>query len=347
MMSLELFILLSSAFVTSHGISSTNGSKKVTCKAPVLKNGSHVSEKTVFQVGEWLQYQCDEGYMTPQRNIVEKVQCLSTGWSAVPKCSGITCSFQPTTGSDQVHLVYTDGPVAKFSCNQGFILNGSEFSQCYYYGWDPPLPTCQASNERAKCPPPPQPENIKVIKQKSEYFSGDKETINCTPGFKLYGTQFVTCKNGQWTSPPQCFNFDSCHLSMDKVEQNNLVLPKTASFHKAYNNGAYIFSRCKTNYYRASPTLNVECLNGEMIYPKCSREKPCRINQEKLDENFLEFHPNYEAKVFYEDGESIHFVCKARFTTITDTTGLCIKEDIFYPVCHEIQSTKAGEKKLS
>ncbi|XP_073498653.1 coagulation factor XIII B chain-like isoform X4 [Phyllobates terribilis] len=269
MMSLELFILLSSAFVTSEGVSSTHGSKKDTCKAPVLKNGSYESEKVLFKVGEWLQYHCDEGYMTAKRNIVEKVQCLSTGWSAVPQCSGIACSFQPKTGADKLHLVYTHGPVTKFSCNNGFILNGSEISQCYYYGWDPPLPTCQASDERVKCPPPPQPMNIQVIKHKNDYFSGDKETIKCKPGFQLYGTQFVTCKNGQWTSPPQCV-------------------------------------------------------------------KPCRINQEKIDGNFLELHPDYDSKVFYEDGEIIHFVCKAGYTILTETTGQCIKEDIFYPVCHEI-----------
>ncbi|CAJ0944253.1 unnamed protein product [Ranitomeya imitator] len=152
------------------------------CKAPVLKNGSYESEKDLFQVGEWLQYHCDKGYMTAQRNIVEK----------------------PKTGSDKLHLVYTHGLVAKFSCNDGFILNGSEISQCYYYGWDPPLPTCQVSGESAKCPPLPQPMNIQVIKHKNDYFSGDKETIKCKPGFQLYGTQFVTCKNGQWTSPPQC-----------------------------------------------------------------------------------------------------------------------------------------------
>ncbi|XP_073438976.1 coagulation factor XIII B chain-like isoform X2 [Dendrobates tinctorius] len=273
MKSLGLFILLSSAFVTSQGISS-HGSNKDTCKVPVLKNGSYESEKVLFQVGEWLQYHCDKGYMTAQRNIVEKVQCLSTGWSAVPQCSGIACSFQPKTGSDKLHLVYTHSLVAKFSCNDGFILNGSEISQCYYYGWDPPLPTCQ--------------------------------------------------------------DFDSCQLSMDKIVQSNLVVPKSTSIGKVYNNGDHILSRCKANYYRASPTLKVECLNGEMIYPKCTQEKPCRINQEKIDENFLELHPNYDSKVFYEDGEIIRFVCKAGYTILTDTDGQCIKEDIFYPVCHEI-----------
>ncbi|XP_044157080.1 complement factor H-like isoform X3 [Bufo gargarizans] len=558
-----------------------------TCKAPGLENGRHVLNKVLFEVGEWLQYHCDEGYMTAERNIVENVQCLSSGWSAVPQCSGIVCSFQPKRGSDKLHLVYSSGPVAKFSCNDGFILKGSEISQCYYYGWDPPLPTCQDSGERVKCPPPPQLMNTHEITLKSVYFSGDKEIIKCKPGFQLYGAQLVICKNGRWTSPPQCVllqecddppsilfgaldsasrkpayhsgsvvmykcndgfemtglneiicimgkwsspptcisdgcplsketmitrgialenapaqisegesvefhcignmvpsqslmvtckdgkihypqcvnpdsdscqlskdkiaqnnlvlpksasvgkayrngdriltqcksnyfraspsliveclngkmiypkcaqengcplskatmitrgialenapaqisegesvefhcignmvpsqslmvtckdgkihypqcvnpDSDSCQLSTDKIAQNNLVLPKSASVGKAYRNGDRILTRCKSNYFRASPSLIVECLNGKMIYPKCAQEKPCRINQDILDENFLEFDPNYDYKVYFEDGEIIHFVCKAGYTTITETTGLCVKEDIIFPVCHEI-----------
>ncbi|XP_075688365.1 coagulation factor XIII B chain-like [Rhinoderma darwinii] len=455
MISMEHFILLSSAIIiTCQGTSSTRDNKKGTCKAPVLGNGHHVPNKVSYEVGEWLQYHCDDGYMTTQRNIVEQVQCLSSGWSTVPQCSGITCSFQQKTGSNKPQLVYSNGPVAKFSCNDGFILKGSEISQCYYYGWDPSLPTCEAFDERDKCPPSPQPMNIQVIKLKSDYFNGDKVVMKCKPGFQLNGAESIMCKNGQWTSPPQCIrecddppsilfgtldsatikpkyhsgsvvrykcntgfeitglhetvcingswslppacvgdgcvlskeamlhnsirvenapfkisegdsvefqcigdmvpsqslstckdgkihypqcinpDSDSCQLALDKIAQNNLVLPKSASMGKVYRNGERIPARCKTNYFRASPTLTVECLNGKMIYAKCTQEKPCRINQERLDENFLEL-PNFDYKVYFENEEIIHFKCKAGYSG-TDTTGLCIKEDIFYPVCQEI-----------
>ncbi|KAM3915545.1 coagulation factor XIII B chain-like [Leptodactylus fuscus] len=395
MISLEHFILLSSAILLCHGTSSTHENKKGTCKAPVLEKGHHVPNKILFEVGEWMQYHCDEGYMTAERNIVEIVQCLSSGWSRVPKCSGIACSVQL---KDKLNLVDSSGPVSKFSCKDGFTLKGSEISQCYYYGWDPPLPTCQDPGDRPKCSPPPQPMNIQVIKLKSDYFSGDKEIIKCKPGFQLHGSQSITCKNGQWTSPPQCLRLQecdeppsissgtldlvttkpkynsgsiatykcnkglkmigqqditcingkwslppactsdaaSCQLSIEKIAQNNLVLPKSASMDKAYNNGDRIFTRCKFNYYPASPTMTVECINGDMIYPKCTEEKPCRINQEKLDENFLELHSKYDYKVFFENGEIIDFMCKEGYATVTETTGLCVKEDIIYPLCHKI-----------
>ncbi|XP_069825088.1 coagulation factor XIII B chain-like [Dendropsophus ebraccatus] len=457
MVSLQLVLLLSSAIII---ISATHDSKTGTCKAPLLENGRHVPNKLLFEVGEWLQYHCDEGCMTAQRNIVENVRCLSTGWSTVPQCSDISCTFQPKTASDKLQMVYSDGPVAKFSCSDGFTLNGSDITQCYYYGWDPPLPTCQASGKRTKCPPPPQPKNIQEMKVKSDYFSGDKEVIKCKPGFQLYGAQTITCKNGQWTSPPQCVrfhecadppsilfgaldpasiqpkyhsgsivryrcktgftitepqevicingnwslppdcihvadgcvlseeemlrngitvenaplkitegksvefhcigdlvpsqsltvtckdgkilypqciipDFDSCRLSVDKIAENNLIL-KSTSISKVYRDGESILTRCKVGYYRASAAFKVECVNGRMIYPKCTQEKPCRINQEKLDENFLELHPDQEDKVFYENKEVIHFICKAGYTTKQDKSGLCIKEDILYPFCYKI-----------
>ncbi|XP_071985175.1 coagulation factor XIII B chain-like isoform X1 [Engystomops pustulosus] len=393
MISLESFILLTSTIIICQGTSSSN--KKGICKVPALENGHHMPKKDLFNIGEWMQYHCDEGYMTAQRNIVENIQCLSSGWSEVPQCSGITCPLQQT---DNLHLVYSNGSVSKFSCNNGFILQGLEISQCYYYGWDPPLPTCKDSGERIKCPPPPQPMNVQVIKPKSDYFSGDSEILKCKPGFQLHGSQSIICKDGQWTSPPQCVRFhecgdppsipfgkpdlatvkpkyqsgffvtykcnngfemtglpeivcingkwslppacisntDSCQLSIEKISLNNLVLPKSVSVHKPLSNGASIPTRCKTGNFLASPSSEMECLNGKMIYPKCTEEKPCRINQEILDENFLELDSKHDYRVFFEHGEIIHFMCKVGYTTISDTTGLCFKEEIYYPYCRQI-----------
>ncbi|KAG8556143.1 hypothetical protein GDO81_017934 [Engystomops pustulosus] len=331
MISLESFILLTSTIIICQGTSSSN--KKGICKVPALENGHHMPKKDLFNIGEWMQYHCDEGYMTAQRNIVENIQCLSSGWSEVPQCSGITCPLQQT---DNLHLVYSNGSVSKFSCNNGFILQGLEISQCYYYGWDPPLPTCKDSGERIKCPPPPQPMNVQVIKPKSDYFSGDSEILKCKPGFQLHGSQSIICKDGQWTSPPQCVHTDSCQLSIEKISLNNLVLPKSVSVHKPLSNGASIPTRCKTGNFLASPSSEMECLNGKMIYPKCTEEKPCRINQEILDENFLELDSKHDYRVFFEHGEIIHFMCKVGYTTISDTTGLCFKEEIYYPYCRQI-----------
>ncbi|KAM5148106.1 coagulation factor XIII B chain-like [Mantella aurantiaca] len=556
------------------------------CKVSNLENGHHVPNKTIFKIGEWLQYQCDEGYMTTQRNIAEEVECLLSGWSAVLQCSEIKCPVMPSAGLSKPHPVYSNGQVGKFLCDEGMILRGSTISQCYYYGWDPPLPMCQSAGGRSKCPPPPQPANTEDIEQKWDYFNGDKIQMKCKTDFKLHGPSSVLCQNGKWTSPPQCvrsvkcnkppsipfgtldpatvekeyysgnvvtykcnkdfeingwpdsicihgkwslppscskqgqscsfppsitngevkktvqeqytsgsivdyqckkyyavlgsleitcrnglwteppvclepctvgqselFNnnielknsvaqkvyfehgriieflcipgyqletspstlrticergkliypkcakkssggcaiskevmlknsitlndaplkiaegytveflcvgnlvpektltakcnegkivypqcikpsSDSCQLSEDKITENNLLLPRSVSQSKVFRNGETMHIRCKPGHFTTSPPLQLKCLNKKMNYPKCTEGQPCRISQEKLDENFLELDA-FDDKVYYADGENIHFKCKPGYFSESDLTGLCIKQDILYPLCYK------------
>lgn len=590
MISLEPYIFLSSLFIASwSGAPFAQG--QGSCKVLDLENGHHIPNKTIFKVGQWLQYQCDEGYMTAQRNIVEEAECLLSGWSAVPRCSEIKCSVPPSAGLGKLHPIYSDGQVGKFSCDEGMVLKGSPVSQCYYYGWDPPLPVCEVSGaaRRSKCPPPPQPANTEDIEQKRDYFNGDKIQMICKTGFKPHGPTSVICQNAKWTSPPQCvrtlkcnkppsipfgtldpsttkdeyysgsvvtykcskdfemngwpesicingkwssspacskegqncsspptitngevkeivqkqyssgsvvqyqcqkhyvavgslettcrsgvwteppfclepctvgqrelFNnnielknsidekvyfehgrtieflclpgyqlvgspstlttkcergkiiypkcskksFDgcqlsresmlengitlsngplniaegdtvefqcvgmlvpentltakcnkgklvypqcikqssgSCQLSEDKMTQNNILLQRSSSQRKVFKSGERVLIRCKAGHFALSPLLQMECVDGKMTYPKCTKERPCRISQEILDDNFLELAESEENKVYFEDGENIHFACKQGYSSDSDLTGLCVKQDILYPLCFETE----------
>ncbi|XP_072276196.1 coagulation factor XIII B chain-like isoform X1 [Pyxicephalus adspersus] len=557
------------------------------CTVSNLENGYHTPNKTTFKVGEHLLYQCNEGYMSAQRNTIEEAECLLSGWSAVLQCSEIKCFVPLSSGFDRHHPVYSNGQLAKFSCNEGMILKGSAISQCYYYGWDPQLPVCEATGIKSRCLPPPQPDNTENIEQKQDYFNGDKIQIKCKTGFKMYGSSSVLCQNGKWTAPPQCvrtlkcnkppsipfgildaattkdeyysgnvvaykcnkdfemygwplsicingkwslppacskqgqncssppsitngevkeivkkqyisgsiveyqclkyykalgsleitcrnglwtepplclepctvgqrdlFNnnielknsiseklyfehdkiieflcspgyeletsrstlttkcergklmypkcvkkhsdgcaiseevmlkngitrnnpllniadgdtvefqcvgnlvpektltakcnegkivyphcikqsSDSCQVSQDKIIQNNLLLPRSASERKVFRNGETMLIRCKPGYFALSPPMILKCLDRKMTYPKCTQGQPCRISQEKLDENFLELDATEDNKVYFEDGENINFVCKQGYLSEFDLTGLCIRQDIVYPICHK------------
>ncbi|XP_040215762.1 coagulation factor XIII B chain-like isoform X2 [Rana temporaria] len=588
MKSLGKYIFLIFLFIAScSGIPFAQENKQGICKVSNLENGNYVPNKTIFKIGEWLQYQCDDGYMTAQRNIVEEAECLLSGWSAVLQCSEIKCSVPPSTGFDKLHPVYSNGQVGKFSCDEGMILRGSAISQCYYYGWDPPLPVCEAAGRTSKCPPPPQPANTEDIGQKWDYFNGEKIQMKCKTGFKLHGPTSVLCQNDKWTSPPQCvrtlkcnkppsipfgtldsattkdvyysgdvviykcskdfemngeaesfcingkwslppscgkqgqnclsppfvangevkgiiqklytsgsileyqcqkyykafgsleitcrnghwtetpvclepctvgqrelFNnnielknlitekhyfehgqiieflclpgyqletspstlttkcergkliypkcakkgsdgcaiskeimlkngvnlnnaplniaegytvefqcvgnlvpektlsakcnkgeivypqcieqgSDSCQLSEEKIIQNNILLPRSASHRKVFKSGEMMLVRCKPGFFSISPPLQLKCLDRKLTYPKCTHEQPCRISQEKMDENFLELTTIEDNKVYFEDGANIHFACKPGFSSESDLIGLCFKQDILYPLCHK------------
>ncbi|KAM4642762.1 coagulation factor XIII B chain-like isoform 2-T2 [Discoglossus pictus] len=627
---------------------SGQGKSPETCQMSPLENGNFLPNKKVFDAGEHLQYKCDEGYMSPLRNLVEEVVCLPSGWSATPQCVEITCSVQ-SAHFRNLRESYRGGEVEHFSCRDGLKLQGSEVSQCYYYGWDPTLPTCR--DGMSTCPPPPHPDNTEGIPLKGEFSNGDVVQIKCKPGFQLHGSDSILCKNRSWTSPPQCvrakkcieppaiqsgtfspnskkkeytrgstvtytcnngykmagskeslclggtwssapvcmklgqscsappniingevktlvqsqyssgstveyqcqnyykaqgslkvtcehglwsdppvclepctvaerelrinniklkwsevkklysahgdaveflclpgfkpqqsanlrvqckrgkldyprcfkqgscmlsqdamasnfieaknnqleleegksvdlqcvedmvpergqtlkvtcikgkieypkcikqsscmlskeimarnfivtknvqleleegksvdilcmeemvpeagqtlrvtcnkgkieyprciqqINFpDSCKLSNEKISQNNLVLPRNAPVDKTYAHGEKIIVRCKPRYYHSSISLIVECYKGIMDYPKCFNAKPCRLNQERLDENNLDLGPVHDGAVYYENGLDIIFVCKPGYASDTQPTGHCVQEDIIYPSCHE------------
>ncbi|CAI9590158.1 unnamed protein product [Staurois parvus] len=507
----------------------------------------------------------------------------------------IKCFVLPSTGFRKLHPVYFNGQVGKFSCDGGMILRGSAISQCYYYGWDPPLPVCEVADKSSKCPSPPQPANTEDIEQKWDYFDGDKIQVKCKTGFKLHGPTSVVCQNDKWTSPPQCVrtlkcdkppsipfgtldqattdiyysgdvviykcskdfemngeaesicingkwslppacskqgqnctsppivtygevkgitqeqytsgsileyqctklykalgsleitcrnglwteppvclepctvgqrelfnnniqlkNFitekqyfehgriieflclpgyqletspstlttkcergkliyptcakkvsdgcaiskevmlknginlnnaslnvaegftvefqcvgnlvpertltakcnegeivypqcieqssDSCQLSEQKIIKNNILLPRSVSHRKVFRSGENMQIRCKPGHFGLSPALELKCLDGKMTYPKCSRGRPCRISQEKVDENFLELNAIDDDKVYFEDGENIHFVCKPGYSSESDLKGLCIKQDILYPLCHKTVTASSDAK---
>ncbi|XP_075038724.1 coagulation factor XIII B chain-like isoform X2 [Mixophyes fleayi] len=236
--------------------------KQGTCNVPVLEHGHHVPNKVLFKVGEWLQYQCDEGYMTAQRNIVEEVECLSSGWSTVLRCSQTQCSVQSTADLNRLHLVYTNGQKAKFSCDDGLILKGSEISQCYYYGWDPPLPTCEDLGKKSKCPPPPQLLNVDYIKHIGDYFNGDKIQMKCRAGFKRYGPESIFCKNGQWTSPPQCVRIQKC----DEPPAIPFATLDPTTKKPEYYSGNIVTYKCN-NGFQMNGTHERLCIKGTWSLP--------------------------------------------------------------------------------
>ncbi|XP_040215763.1 complement factor H-related protein 1-like isoform X3 [Rana temporaria] len=526
MKSLGKYIFLIFLFIAScSGIPFAQENKQGICKVSNLENGNYVPNKTIFKIGEWLQYQCDDGYMTAQRNIVEEAECLLSGWSAVLQCSEIKCSVPPSTGFDKLHPVYSNGQVGKFSCDEGMILRGSAISQCYYYGWDPPLPVCEGT---LKCNKPPSIPfgTLDSATTKDVYYSGDVVIYKCSKDFemngeaesfcingkwslppscgkqgqnclsppfvangevkgiiqklytsgsileyqcqkyyKAFGSLEITCRNGHWTETPVClepctvgqrelFNnnielknlitekhyfehgqiieflclpgyqletspstlttkcergkliypkcakkgsdgcaiskeimlkngvnlnnaplniaegytvefqcvgnlvpektlsakcnkgeivypqcieqgSDSCQLSEEKIIQNNILLPRSASHRKVFKSGEMMLVRCKPGFFSISPPLQLKCLDRKLTYPKCTHEQPCRISQEKMDENFLELTTIEDNKVYFEDGANIHFACKPGFSSESDLIGLCFKQDILYPLCHK------------
>ncbi|CAH2312487.1 Hypothetical predicted protein [Pelobates cultripes] len=181
---------------------------------------------------------------------------------------------------------YKVDDVVESVCMEGYKMNGFKLSQCYSYGWDPPLPTCEEDNSESAsngirdgiqhnsfCPHPPKIRNSEKITIKENYVNGDTVEIKCFPNFKLQGTNIIHCENGIWASPPKCIlERDVCRYPPTVAHAN--TVRKSSLFPRHYR-AEY---NCHANYVlQGNPT--VRCENGAWEDPPVCIDKllPCGL----------------------------------------------------------------------
>ncbi|XP_009980058.1 PREDICTED: seizure 6-like protein, partial [Tauraco erythrolophus] len=126
--------------------------------------------------------------------------------------------------SDPVLLV---GTTIQYTCNPGFVLEGSSLLTCYSREtgtpiWTSRLPHC-VSEESLACDNPGLPENGYQILYKRLYLPGESLTFMCYEGFELMGEVTIKCILGQpshWSGPlPICkVNQDSFEHALEVAE---------------------------------------------------------------------------------------------------------------------------------
>ncbi|XP_009704215.1 PREDICTED: complement factor H-related protein 2-like, partial [Cariama cristata] len=95
-----------------------------------------------------------------------------------------------------------------------------------------------------KCGPPPVIENGDLLSfPMQEYPQGTTLEYKCPSLYILEGSQYITCADGQWTSPPVCLV--ACTASEEDMERNNIQL-KWIIGRKLYSrSGDFIDFQCK------------------------------------------------------------------------------------------------------
>ncbi|XP_069511152.1 beta-2-glycoprotein 1 [Ambystoma mexicanum] len=166
-------------------------------------------EKRVYEPGEHVIYTCNPGYVL--RSGQRKWICPISGvWnSPTMKCKRRLCAYPGPLENGLInHTEFTYQSWIQFSCNEGFILNGSDVSQCTETGqWSNQQPVC----ERVICPKPAIPEfgKIKFYKPKSHNMSTYQDVViyECLPKYALFGNEAATCEaNGNWSDVPECID---------------------------------------------------------------------------------------------------------------------------------------------
>uniref|UniRef100_A0A8D2DSF2 Complement C3d receptor 2 n=1 Tax=Sciurus vulgaris TaxID=55149 RepID=A0A8D2DSF2_SCIVU len=185
---------------------------------PKISNGHHTGQNVAqFAPGLSVTYSCEPGYVLHGE---KTIRCLSTrNWSAAaPVCQEAQCEPPGLLPNGQVEgpPSLRVGVTVKFSCKEGYRLQGPPSSQCVIAGnqamWTK-KPVC----EEILCPPPSPILNGRHTSSSSGKFSyGSTVTYTCDPDpekgvkFILIGENTIHCsmdsqKTGTWSGPaPRC-----------------------------------------------------------------------------------------------------------------------------------------------
>ncbi|XP_038618419.1 seizure 6-like protein isoform X2 [Tachyglossus aculeatus] len=190
---------------------------------PEIQNGWKTTSHVELGRGAKVTYQCDPGY-----DVIgsETLTCQwDLNWSSDPPfCEKIMYCTDPggvehssRLISDPVLLV---GATVQYSCDPGFVLEGSSLLTCYSREtgtpiWTSRLPRC-VSEETLACDNPGLPDNGYQILYKRLYLPGESLTFMCYEGFQLVGQVTIQCILGQpshWSGP-----LPICRVNQDSFE---------------------------------------------------------------------------------------------------------------------------------
>ncbi|XP_030061759.1 complement factor H isoform X3 [Microcaecilia unicolor] len=322
------------------------------CTKPVLHHG-HYSDKPVFMAGDILQYECDEGYMTSDRNIIERLKCTESGWTKTPECIAITCSVDdeiPNGVSTPQKEEYENGHVLKFSCNENYKIKGEELRQCYYFGWFPKtLPQCiEITCKR------PSRKGALLSPHLQIYKHLDTVNISCEDGYKINGSDLIQCYSFGWyPKPPTCQVKKPSKLPTDSANRTNtndtslsgLVkkCPPAPQLENAetvpskdYYNGDTVKYICNENC-QLQGKEEIECKNEKWTSPprciKSTEKCPYPPELHNTVEQNLKDH--------FNENDTVHFKCHETFILHGSESIQCRKGSwTSPPQCIETQVCK-------
>ncbi|XP_075038852.1 L-selectin isoform X3 [Mixophyes fleayi] len=171
-----------------------------------------------FSVESFCYFGCFDGFFL---NGSDKSQCLSSGrWSSeAPHCTAVQCPHLSAKPQRHMNCFHPWGNFSfqsfcHFGCLDGFLINGSNKSQCLSSGrWGSDMPQCTA----VQCPHlTAQPQGFMNCSHPRGKFSFQSFChFGCLDGFLLNGSDKSQClTSGRWSSDmPQCTAVQCPHLS--------------------------------------------------------------------------------------------------------------------------------------
>uniref|UniRef100_A0A6I8N5W8 Sushi domain-containing protein n=1 Tax=Ornithorhynchus anatinus TaxID=9258 RepID=A0A6I8N5W8_ORNAN len=313
--------------------------------APGISNGDILSlNKKVYSAGDFVEYKCQSLYTLDGQN---KSFCSDGRWTAVPKCLK-RCELSTkemeenniklfwTTFIKRAFVSHLDTYV--FTCRSGYTEdpNSSPFHvRCLKR--EIQYPKCATLKELGKCGPPPPIKNGDMASRLyMEYDSGTSVKYKCSKFYEMEGSETVTCQNGEWTNPPECF--EKCVTSPKEMERNNIQLKWGFLKFLFFSPDSFEFM-CKNGYIEdpSSSPFEVRCFKGGIKYPKCNILQVCSPSQEIMKKNNIELTwSSYFRKLVFSQVDTFEFACKTGYGRDPKSSPFrasCLNGKLEYPKC--------------
>ncbi|XP_015755037.1 PREDICTED: sushi, von Willebrand factor type A, EGF and pentraxin domain-containing protein 1-like isoform X6 [Acropora digitifera] len=274
----------------------------VDCGQPqTLRNGSIVGVNTVFPSVMYLS--CHEGFLLRGAS---QIQCEANGsWSKNSSfCEAVDCGSITIPKYAVPHGSSTKFPsIIKFSCQEGFYLQGSSSRKCQANGtWTSGVLRCYG----ADCGQLSPPENGWMSGSKTSY--PHNVSFTCRSGFILVGSSQRTClRNGTWSGEePTCLA-----LWCSYVPKVPLHAYQTWGTDKLrHEHGENIYYSCKPGYIMQGIPKR-QCVKGmwSPIKFRCSAPSCSAPGTPSL--SYITAARGSQSK--YLDGEKVYYSCRSGY----------------------------------
>ncbi|NWU62807.1 CR1L protein, partial [Pterocles burchelli] len=137
--------------------------ERIRCQRPDINNGKPLNiyeDKDDYMYGDRLEITCNDGFAFKGRGSNVVLRCASDGtWDPeIPECTEVVRCPKPTVERGRVtpqRVTFPYGTAVRFSCEEGFALQGDAESQCLADGtWDPPPPSCRPGGYQTQADAP-------------------------------------------------------------------------------------------------------------------------------------------------------------------------------------------------
>ncbi|XP_069823569.1 complement factor H-related protein 4-like isoform X2 [Dendropsophus ebraccatus] len=312
-----------------------------TCQAPELPNGKITPRQDQFEISEYLEYECNKGYMTEKRKVSSTAQCLSDGWSEKISCIQPCTARERDMEENNIQLkwipnrkLYAEhGDSIAFQCKYGYEAPSGTAMRSYCLRGKLSYPKCFRRGFCVLDESAMLTNNINYSVS-SIVENGQTITFQCIGELKTEDNLEAKCEQGK-ISYPKCVASKPCRISTGDLRTHNIQLlpsddPKSI-LDSAHLHGTELGVTCLTGFRRLNQaSFMIECYDGDFRYRKCFSGKTCRIDQDELHINDIILDEMLNSDVLYEENDDVYFKCK---TGSKKAKGKCSEGKLSYPSC--------------